>query len=70
MKSDNILAFVGGAILGAVAAILLAPDSGENTRAKIKAKADETYKDIKEKVREGREKFQKKSEAEADAAAE
>lgn len=70
MKSDNILAFVGGAILGAVAAILLAPDSGENTRAKIKAKTDETYEDIKEKVRQGKEKFQKKSVPETDAAAE
>jgi gas vesicle protein len=53
MKSDNLLAFVGGAILGAVAAILLAPDSGANIRAKIREKADETYKDIQEKVKNG-----------------
>ena len=53
MKSDNLLAFVGGAILGAVAAILLAPDSGTNTRAKIKEKADEKYKDIQEKIKNG-----------------
>ena len=51
MKSDNLLAFVGGAILGAVAAILLAPDSGANTRAKIKEKAGETYKDLQEKIK-------------------
>lgn len=29
--------FLGGAVVGAVAALLLAPESGEDTRARIKA---------------------------------
>ena len=37
-KSDNIVAFIIGAAVGAVAGILLAPDSGANTRKKIKDK--------------------------------
>ena len=37
-KSDNIVAFIIGAAVGAVAGILLAPDSGANTRRKIKDK--------------------------------
>ena len=36
MKCNGIVAFIGGALAGAVAALLLAPDSGENTRRKIK----------------------------------
>ncbi|MDO5395597.1 MAG: YtxH domain-containing protein [Bacteroidales bacterium] len=35
MKS--IYLFLGGAVVGAVAALLLAPESGEDTRARIKA---------------------------------
>ena len=31
------LYFIGGALVGAAAALLLAPESGENTRARIKA---------------------------------
>ncbi len=33
---NSILCFIAGAMAGAVAAFLLAPDSGDNTRAKIK----------------------------------
>lgn len=40
-KSDNLLAFVIGAAVGAVAGILLAPDSGANTRKKLKDKMTE-----------------------------
>lgn len=37
MKNNSLLlAFLGGIALGAVAALLFAPDSGENTRKKIK----------------------------------
>ena len=36
MKSGEfLLAFVSGAVVGAVVGIMLAPDSGENTRHKI-----------------------------------
>lgn len=44
-KSDNLLAFIIGAAVGAVAGVLLAPDSGANTRKKIKDKMT----DLKEK---------------------
>ena len=37
----TIFAFWAGAAAGAVAALLMAPDSGENTRAKIREGLDE-----------------------------
>lgn len=40
-------------IAGAVATLLLAPDSGENTRAKIKKGASEIKGKAKEKIAEG-----------------
>lgn len=33
---NSILCFIAGAMAGAAAAFLLAPDSGDNTRAKIR----------------------------------
>ena len=50
MKCNGIIAFIGGALVGAATAILLAPDSGENTRKKLKEKAEEEYNNLKEKV--------------------
>jgi gas vesicle protein len=44
-KTDNLLAFVLGAAIGAVAGVLLAPDSGANTRKKIK----KTITDLQER---------------------
>jgi gas vesicle protein len=44
-KSDNLLAFIVGAAIGAVAGVLLAPDSGANTRKKLK----KTITDLQEK---------------------
>jgi len=44
-KTDNLLAFIVGATIGAVAGVLLAPDSGANTRKKIK----KTLSDLQEK---------------------
>jgi gas vesicle protein len=38
MKALNILyAFLGGALVGCAAAVLFAPEKGEDTRSKIKA---------------------------------
>lgn len=50
MKCKGLLAFIGGALAGATAAILLAPDSGENTRKKLKEKAQHEYDHLKEKL--------------------
>jgi len=41
MKTSHLFAFLGGAAIGAVIALLLAPDSGKATRAKIDAKLKE-----------------------------
>ncbi len=50
MKYNGIIAFIGGALVGAAAAILMAPDSGENTRRKLKEKAQQEYDNLKQKV--------------------
>lgn len=50
MKCKGLLAFIGGALAGATAAILLAPDSGENTRRKLRDKAQQEYDHLKEKM--------------------
>lgn len=50
MKCKGLIAFIGGALAGAAAAILLAPDSGENTRRKLKEKAQQEYENLKKKV--------------------
>jgi gas vesicle protein len=50
MKYKGLFAFIGGALAGAAAAILLAPDSGDNTRRKIREKAQQEYEKMKQKV--------------------
>lgn len=50
MKGDTLLAFIGGAIVGAAAAILFAPDSGSETRKKIKETFDKEYQNLKAKI--------------------
>lgn len=50
MKGDTLLAFIGGAIVGAAAAILFAPDNGTETRKKIKETLDKEYQNIKSKL--------------------
>jgi gas vesicle protein len=47
-------AFLGGAIVGAIAGILLAPKSGVETRRAIKGYADKTEEEIIEKAKEAR----------------
>jgi gas vesicle protein len=48
------LAFLGGALLGAIAGILFAPKSGAETRRAIKGYADRTEDEIIEKAKEAR----------------
>lgn len=49
-----ILAFLGGAIVGIFAGILLAPRSGEDTRREIRGYARKTEEDVIEKAKEAR----------------
>ena len=49
----TILTFLAGAATGAVAALLLAPDSGEKTREKLRSKAADMTGVAKEKILEG-----------------
>ena len=49
MKPGIIFAFIGGALDGAAAALLMAPDSGVNTRRKIREKAEAEYEAAREK---------------------
>lgn len=49
-----ILAFLGGAIGGIFAGILLAPRSGEDTRREIRGYARKTEEDVIEKAKEAR----------------
>jgi len=49
----NFFSLLGGAVLGAVAALLLAPQSGEETRAKIRELLKEKMPNLsKEKIEE------------------
>ena len=50
---NSIIAFIAGAAVGAVAALLVAPDSGANTREKIKNKAAGATGAAKDKILEG-----------------
>lgn len=55
MKSDGskiLLAFVAGAAAGVVAGLLLAPDSGANTRAKLAQKAKDLESDLEDTIKE------------------
>ncbi|MBQ8422359.1 MAG: YtxH domain-containing protein [Bacteroidales bacterium] len=49
----SILAFVAGAAVGAVAALLMAPDSGAKTREKIRSGAADAAGMAKDKIIEG-----------------
>lgn len=48
-----ILTFLAGAAVGAVSALLLAPESGEKTRGRIREKTAEAADLAKEKILEG-----------------
>jgi gas vesicle protein len=48
------LAFLGGAVAGVVAGLLLAPKSGEETRRALKGYARRAEEEVMEKAKEGR----------------
>jgi len=48
------LAFLGGAIAGAVAGLLLAPKSGEETRRELRGYARKAEEEVIEKAKEAR----------------
>lgn len=48
------LAFLGGAIAGAVAGILLAPKSGQETRRELRGYARKAEEEVLEKAKEAR----------------
>jgi gas vesicle protein len=48
------LAFLGGALAGAIAGILFAPKSGEETRRELKGYARKTEEEVIEKAKEVR----------------
>ncbi len=49
----TILTFLAGAATGAVAALLLAPDSGEKTRERLRSRTADAAGVAKEKILEG-----------------
>lgn len=48
MKGSNLLAFLGGAIVGGAIALLLAPQSGEKTREQIRDFVEDGIDDVKD----------------------
>lgn len=70
MKGDTIFAFFGGLIIGAAAALLLAPESGDETRRKIKGTVEREYQNLKDKYEALKDKAVATAEAAADAAQE
>ena len=55
MKNQNLFSFLGGLTVGAIAALLLAPDSGKNTRHKIGDKIKHGEKKIRREKPRGAE---------------
>ncbi len=51
MASKGLLALIAGAAIGAAAGLLYAPESGEETRRKLKAQANKTKADIDAQAR-------------------
>jgi gas vesicle protein len=60
-RNQDVLAFAVGAVVGAVAALLLAPEKGEVTRKRLKVGATDLYKKSEHLVKEARETVQGKA---------
>lgn len=52
MKNHSLISFLSGVTLGAVIALLVAPDSGKNTRQKIGCKLRHGEHKMKEAIEE------------------
>ena len=65
MKASTFFAFLGGAALGAIIALLVAPDKGSDTRKKLRRKLKEYGIDLnKEELNELIDRFKRKKQAE------
>ncbi|MDF2756651.1 MAG: uncharacterized protein K0S94_2243 [Nitrospira sp.] len=53
-QSSLVLAFLGGAVAGAIAGVLFAPKAGNETRRDLKGYARKTEKELIEKAKEAR----------------
>lgn len=60
MKKDVFYAFLGGALLGGVAALLFAPESGEETRKKISNAAKKEKEKLMDAFETVKEEYEKK----------
>lgn len=49
----SLLCFIAGAMAGAVTTLFLAPDSGENIRAKVRRRTADMTGRVKEQIAEG-----------------
>jgi len=57
--SHSLTAFIMGAALGAIAALLFAPASGAETRSKIRKLSEDAAREAKRRFEQGRAKFAK-----------
>ena len=53
-QSSRVLAFLGGAVAGAIAGVLFAPKAGDETRRELKRYARKTEEELIEKAKEAR----------------
>ena len=64
MKASTFFTFLGGAALGAIIALLAAPDKGSDTRKKLRRKLKEYGIDLnKEELNELIDRFKRKKQA-------
>ena len=61
MRANSLFAFLGGALVGAAVALLLAPEKGEVTRKKIIEKTEKPIEDLKEMTKKATHKVSKKA---------